>query len=295
MFMGRPQTNGCNTGFIKTTPIGPGTSMCNDVGPFSCPANIGPRKNRERVRQQLRDYILLKLGAPKLQLELDDQQLDLAIDEAMSVYEDFAPRDFFDYHTFLTTSGKSVYTMNADIGLIRNVFYKEQGNFSFQSSDLGGALPVEYFYPGGSYASIQGGLIDPLQPIWGRAGEWTGYKMYEGMYNRISSNLGGWEWVSDNNTIKLYPTPCGCHRVFVHYIQKCKDWKEPYQALREGSLAYAKEMLGLIRRKFTNIPGPQGGIQLDGASLVQEAREDIAKWQERLISVYSDLPFISMD
>lgn len=32
------------------------------------------------------------------------------------------------------------------------------------------------FYPGGCCASIQEGKIDPLQPVWGKMGEWTLYK-----------------------------------------------------------------------------------------------------------------------
>jgi hypothetical protein len=262
---------------------------------FSGKRNLSKRKYREETRQKLRDYVLLKLGAPVVKIELDEQGLDCAIDEAFDIYEDYAPREFFDYYVFNTTPGKSVYKMPDDVGIIRNVFYKEQGTFAFQASDLDGAIPIEYFYPGGAYASIQGGLIDPIQPIWGRMGEWVLYKQYEQMYSRTSSNIGGWEWVSDMGYIKLYPTPCRCSRVMVHYLQKCKDWKDANQALREGALAHAMIILGHIRSKYTQIPGIQGGVQNDGQYMKDKGWELKQKWEEQLITRYGDPLPITMD
>jgi hypothetical protein len=175
------------------------------------------------------------------------------------------------------------------------VFYKEQGTFAFQASDLDGAIPIEYFYPGGAYSSIQGGLIDPIQPIWGRMGEWVLYKQYEQMYSRVASNLGGWEWLGGLGTIKLYPTPGAPQRVIVHYLQKHKDWGEVTQAMQEGALAFSKIMLGRIRGKYANPPGPGGGVQLDGQQLLQEGIDDKNQWEEKLIYKWGDILPITMD
>jgi len=256
---------------------------------------LGPRKKREKVREQLRDYILHMLGAPVISIELDEQNIDFCIDQSLMIIEHYAPRDFFQYYTFFTNPGVSVYKLPPEIGYVRNVFYKEQGTFAFQASDLDGAIPVEYFYPGGAYASIQGGLIDPVQPIWGRMGEWVLYKQYEQMYSRVSSNLGGWEWLGGYEHIKVYPVPYRTQRVIVEYIQKNKDWDRVSQAMQEGALTYAKEILGRIRGKYKNPPGPNGGVQLDGDQLLQEAREDRKQWMEDLIYKFGDFPPITMD
>ena len=275
----------------------PCSSTCNDLGPVD-PLNknkLGPRKQREKVREQIKDYCLHMLGAPVVKLELDQQNLDFAVDQAMKIFEDYAGREYFSYYVFNTVGGKSIYEMPPDVGLIRNVFYKETGSFAFQSSDLGGSIPIEYFYPGGAYASIQGGLIDPIQPIWGRMGEWVLYKQYEQMYSRVSSNLGGWEYLGGFNTIKLYPVPFRNQKVIVHYMQKQKDWAEVTQAMQEGALTYAKEILGRIRSKYQSVPGAGGSVAMDGQQLLQEAREDRQKWFEDLIYKFGDLPYISMD
>lgn len=271
---------------------GAGNLNCdaNDSTVINCDeAIIGPRPKRKNVRSQLHDYILLKLGAPALEIELDEQQLDLAIDEALDVWEDYAPKDYYQYYTFQTIPGKSVYDMPPEVGHIRGVHYKEMAQFAFQASDLDGAIPVEYFYPGGAYSSIQGGLIDPIQPIWGRMGEWALYKQYEQMYSRLSSNLGGWEFIGGHDTIKLYPIPCKPQHVIVHYIQKCKDWDNNFQAIREGGLASAMMMVGEIRSKFQTIPGPQGGTILNGQDILNRGSEMWDKWEERLLYRYGDI------
>ena len=95
--------------------------------------------------------------------------------------------------------------------------------------------------------------------------------------------------------IKLYPTPGATQRVIVHYLQKQKDWGEVTQAMQEGALVFAKIMLGRIRSKYSNPPGPGGGLQLDGQALLQEAAEDKNQWEEKLINKWGDILPITMD
>lgn len=240
---------------------------------------IGPRKKREKVREDVRAYIAFMLGAPTLDLELDEQAVDFAIDQALMIIESYAPREYSTYYTFVTSPGQSVYKMPNDVGYIRRVDYKQTANFSF-SSELDAAIPMEYLFTNGS---LNGGMINPVQPMPLNAGEWTLYKMYEQMYSNISSNTGGWEWIGGYRYIKLYPIPNCSTKVSVHYLQKCKDWEEVTQAMQEGALSYAKEMLGRIRVAVRNLPGPNGGIQKDGDLLLQEAKEERKQWMEDLI------------
>ncbi len=298
LVIGRPSQQkfdnlNCNSGGSVTKVGNCGTPACSSyVGPHD--RKIGPRKHREKVRENIKDYVLLMLGAPVIKIELDAQQLDLAVDQAMKIFEEYAGREYFDYYTFSTIPGKSVYKLPDDVGVVRNVFYKEQASFAFQGSDMDGAIPLEYFYPGGAYSSMQGGM-SPVQPIWGKMGEWVLYKQYEQMFSRISSDIGGWEWISDLGHIKLYPVPCRPCKAMVHYLQKCKDWKEVTQAMQEGAYAYALIMLGNIRAKYPTIPGPGGGMSLDGEYMRNKGYELKDKWQEDLIYRFGDLPMITMD
>jgi hypothetical protein len=266
-------------------------SACSAGSPFSCcdADRLTPRRKRAKVRDQMRDAVLMELGAPRVKLELDEQQIDYAVDFALKVIEDYAPREFFDYYTFYTTPGKSVYELPPDVGHVRNVYYRETPNIGFSANDLGGVIPVEYFYPGGAISSGGAGIFNPTQPIWGNMGEFTLYNMYSEMYSRVSSSLGGWEWVGGYRHIKLFPIPCGSQPVIVHYLQRCKDWDCLSQAMVEGAVAKAKQMLGRIRSRFQGSFGPGGGMQLDGATLVQEGKDEWDKFEQRLLDRYGDL------
>ena len=55
-----------------------------------------------------------------------------------------------------------------------------------------------------------------------------------------------------------------------------------YPWLQDYSLAFCKSILGQARGKFSTLAGPQGGTQLNGASLLQEANEEMTKLEEDL-------------
>ncbi len=281
LYIGNAKSQSCGNG-------------CGNAGAADCVEGIGPRRNRGKVIEQIKDYVMLMLGAPVLDLELDEQQLDLAVKQTLKVMEYFAPREYFRYYTFLSVPGKSVYEMPPDVGYIRNVHYRTSGEYAFTSADLQGSIPIEYFYPGGAYSSIQGGLVDPIQPIWGRMGEWTLYKQYERMYSRVSSGLGGWEFVGGYRHIKLYPIPYRPYHVIVHYMQRCHDWDEVTLAMQEGALAHAKMMIGTIRKKYQGGLGPSGGMQLDGDAMYQEGKAEYTQWKEDLIYKFGDTLGITM-
>lgn len=261
---------------------------CNtDLGPTDPLDKIGPRKNREKVRGQIKEYVLTMLGAPVLELELDDQQLENCIDFALQIFEDYAPMEYFQYYTFNTTPGQSVYQLPPDVGFVRQITYKETANYAFSASDLGGVIPLEYM-GAGAYGSIAGG-INPQQPVWGNMGDWTLYKQYEDMYNRISSQQGGWEFLGGYNNIKLYPVPYRSYPVGVRYLQRRTDFRLVTQAMQEGALAFAKIVLGRIRTRIGNPPGPNGGVQLDGATILAEGLQEKKDWEERLLTRFGDL------
>jgi hypothetical protein len=227
------------------------------------------------------------LGAPVLTLELDDQQLDNCVDFALQVFEDYAPMEYFQYYVFQTVPGQSVYDLPADVGFVRHVSYKETAQYAFSASDLGGVIPLEYM-GAGAYGSIAGG-INPQQPIWGKMSEWVLYKQYEDMFNRTSGQQGGWEWLAGYNTIKLYPVPFRTFFVLVHYLQRRPDFRLVTQAMQEGALAFAKIVVGRIRSRIQNPPGPNGGVQLDGLKILEEGLQEKKDWEERLIYRFGDV------
>ena len=66
------------------------------------------------------------------------------------------------------------------------------------------------------------------------------------------------------------------------------------QSMAEGALIYAMKMLAEIRSKYQNIPGPQGGVVLNGNDMMQRALQAEEKWLEKLLYRWGDLPPLSM-
>ena len=54
--------------------------------------------------------------------------------------------------------------------------------------------------------------------------------------------------------------------------------------IKDYTLANCKMMLGQAREKFASIAGPQGGTQLNGAALKQEAQADIERLTAELVN-----------
>ena len=270
-------------------------NSCGDVGPADCLNGnlLSRRHTRGQVIDQLKDFVLLSLGAPTIDVELDEQQLDLVVKNTLKILEEYAPREFYNYYTFTTEAGKSIYEMPPDVGYIRNVFYRKSSQYGFSAQDIGGSIPIEYFYPGGSQSGVSGAMIDPTQPIWERAGEWQLYKSYERLYSKMSSTIGGWEFIGGYKHVKLYPIPSIPQQVHVHYMQKCFDWQDVTLAMQEGALAQAKKILGLIRRRYGNLPGPGGGAGSDGDAMYNEGREEYEQWKKDIIDKWSDIPMIT--
>lgn len=250
------------------------------------------RPQREKIRGEIADYVLLMLGAPVIDIEIDKQQLTLAIDESLRIFEEWAPSSYFSYYNFKTAAGQADYQMPCDVGMIRDVHFEPKTCDA--ASQLGGSMPLGWIGDTGYGA---GGLAwgawgyNRFQPYWGYAGEWVLFKQYEETFERVSSRNGGWEFLEDSHTIKLYPTPqMEGGMVSVHYLQRKKDWSQVHQWMNEYALALSKIMIGRIRSKFTNIVSPGGGVSLDGQNILTEGLEEKKQLEKDLIYKFNDTP-----
>jgi hypothetical protein len=285
VFLSRPLSS-CGQGGNQTS-----MSVIDPVA-FCSPGKLGSRKNREKVIEQIRDYTLMKLGAPTVRIELTDQQVRAAIDYVLLTLEAYLSNEYYTYYSFNTVAGQSVYNLPPDVGYVREVAYRQQPDMFWNGTEIGGVLPIEYALGaiGGGYGA-GGGFVDPRQPLYGKAGEWTLWKQYSQTFSRLSSQIGGWE-IIDQCRLKLFPTPCGgnCSRVSVHYVQLNTDYKRVQPVMFDGAYAELLIMLGNVRGKYTTIPGPQGGVQLDGQYLRDKGEQLKEKWLLDLINRYGDGP-----
>lgn len=77
------------------------------------------------------------------------------------------------------------------------------------------------------------------------------------------------------NTLTLLGRPRGNATWYMEAYLNLEDAEyEEVNWIRRWTVADAKQTLGQAYRKFSSLPGPSGDIQLEGASMIQEANDE---------------------
>jgi len=63
------------------------------------------------------------------------------------------------------------------------------------------------------------------------------------------------------------------------------------QWVRQYSLALSKELLGLIRSKFSSVPLPDGDLSLNGSDLISQGREDQSSLRDKMVELLDTLSY----
>ena len=63
------------------------------------------------------------------------------------------------------------------------------------------------------------------------------------------------------------------------------------QWIRQFCLALCKELLGAVRSKFATVPIPSGDLQLNGADLISQGREDQTRLRDQLVELLDSLTY----
>ena len=247
---------------------------------------LSRRPHREPVREEIASFVVMMLGAPKVKVELNRQQLSLAVDQALKIYEQNAPRKDFDWYTFTTVPGQSRYKLECDIGIIREVVFGAGrcGPAGTYNAILGDNSVMPYvggMFPGQSSSNRGGSVI----PGMGSMTDWAIFKGYEELFTRMTGGEPSWDYAPDNALI-LYPNPQRALSVTVHYLQRQRNWQDVDYWIKRYALALAREMLGEIRSKFDRYVGPSGGTTLNGESLISRAKEEQATLEQQILDKF---------
>jgi hypothetical protein len=66
------------------------------------------------------------------------------------------------------------------------------------------------------------------------------------------------------------------------------------QWIRQYALALCRELLGLVRSKFSTVPIPGSDLQLNGAELVSQGREDKENLKTKLAEMLEEMTYDKM-
>jgi len=243
-------------------------------------------------RQGLIDYCLRKLGQPVIEINVDEDQLDERIDEAVEFFQEYhfdGVEKVFLKHTITQTDIDNEYIPMGDPAL----------------PDGGPVISVIRVLPIPSFDSFQGGFFNEE------------YQMRLNDLNNFSgSSLQQWSMTLSNFSLieQLFSlTPIMLFNRKQNRVYLETDWTnkfkvddvlviEAYRALdpsiytevwndmflKKYTCALIKQQWGTNLKKFSGVVLP-GGITLDGKTIYDEATEEIRLIEEQ-VSLKYELP-----
>jgi len=229
--------------------------------------------------ENLKDFILARLGHPVVRVELTPYQLKTCIDEAVGTMYNHAPLFSTQFATFQTTTGVSTYELPTYImNTLEYVVYKKTLlSIQQQAGTLEFDFFIKYFQDNFLFQNF--GVADF-------------YLLQQNLeiMRKILGQEGSFS-ILDNRYIHIEPKPVtNLQTVIVIYRALNSDTLHPAYRnwIQLYALACAKSTLGQIRGKYQTVPSPGGGARLNGDLLVKEGQEEKEKLLQRLLDEFEE-------
>ena len=237
-------------------------------------------------RGEITDYMRLRLADGIVDVELDTDHYDLAIDQAVLKYRQRASNSQEESYAFLKLKPETQeYILPNTVMDVRAAYRRGIGSVT--------GTTASQFEP---FAS---GYLNTYMLVAGRVGGLLSYELFVDYQKMSMKMFGGYLNFHYNKTtrkltiIRKMPTQganpdeSGMEDVLLHiYNYKPESMLlNDYQAfpwIQEYAYSFAKRILGEAREKFATIAGPSGGTSLNGASLKAEANEEMASLEQQL-------------
>ncbi len=234
--------------------------------------------NIDTLRNDITDYIRLRLGDGMVDVELDPEHYDMCINQSIRRYRQRAGNSVESSYIFLEiVENQQQYVLPSEVEEVRQVFRRAVGG-----SNADNAAQFEPF----EAAYVNTYLINA-----GKVGGQATYELFF-QYQELSARLFGgfinFEWNPVTHTVTLLRKFNATGEKIIlwcYNIRPDSQLLQDRQAapwIQDYSLALAKFTLGEARSKFATIAGPQGGTTLNGDTLKAEAQQEMTALDEEL-------------
>ena len=230
------------------------------------------------ARQEIYDYVKIRLGDGMVEVELDPKHLENAFITAVDKFRQRSSNSTEESYGFLELQkDQTEYTMPAEVIHVSRIYRRTVGGAS--SSEGGSTFdPFELAYTN----------IYLLQT--GRIGGLATYDMFAGYQELVARMFGGFinfKYDQPTRRLQIFRRQRSAETVLIEQYNHRPDfilltdiYAKPW--IRDYTLAVAKFTLGEARSKFSTIAGPQGGTSLNGDALKAEAQVELDKLDEEL-------------
>lgn len=232
----------------------------------------------ETLKNQITDYIRLRLGDQLVDVELDPEHYRMAIDRALMTYRQRAQNSVEESYAILQLEADTQdYVLPKEIMEVRQIFRRGLGSVTSGTTT--------------QFEPFSSGYLNTYMLQAGRVGGLLSYELFAQYQKLAMTMFGGYINFTFNKATKkltiVRRVPFGGEEVLLWLYNHKPDitllsdymimpWVQDY------AYALAKFTLGEARSKFANINGPQGGTSLNGDALKNEATAEMEKLIEDL-------------
>jgi hypothetical protein len=238
------------------------------------------QSNSTTERNKVFDYVRDMLGNGMVDVELDPNHYETALDRALNRYRQKSPNAVEESYLFLELiQDQNEYRLPDEVITVRQVFRRAIGSRSGMGA--GGTLfePFNLAYTN-TYmmsGSMMGGLAT-----------YDAFAGYQKLVGRMFGSYIEFLWKPTSHLLDILQRPFAQgEQILVQSYNYRPDWVllQDYQAkqwLRDYTLAVCKSMLAQARSKFGSIAGPGSPITLNGDKLAAEAKEEFERLDKEI-------------
>jgi len=230
-----------------------------------------------KSREELIKEIQLRLADGIVDVELDREHYDVAIDKALAIYRQLSAGSVEESIIFFTTqNGVTEYTLPDEVMEVRRLYRRGIGTNSGGGTNFD---PFDVAF--NNMYMLQAGQVGGLAVF-------DAFSQYKETIGRIFGSEYNFLWNRNTKRLKILRNVRHEEEIAVggyNFIPESVLLKDvganPW--LAAYALAQSKMMLGEARSKYASgLPGAGGAIQLNGDALKAEGQQEIEGLKERI-------------
>lgn len=229
----------------------------------------------QKLRQEVYDYVELRLGKGMVDVELDPEHMQNSLKRAIEVFRTRSSGAVEESFAFLALQKDvQIYTLPIETECVVKIWRRSMG-------DLGNG--------GSQFDPFSQGMLNLYILNGARTGGLLSYELWSQYSFQVGRMMGAeidFTFNSVTKKLSLIRRPLGNGEsvLLQVYIKKPEyqllaDYKS-LTFIKEYTLALSKITLGEAREKYGSIIGPSGGVTLNGSSLKNEGQSMIDKLHE---------------
>jgi hypothetical protein len=226
-----------------------------------------------KTRDQMKDWIMKRLGYPLVQVEITDDQLDICIDDSLEEFTKYVNQERGYIALDLENYGENGYTLPANV---TSIFCLEENGGMNQGGGMNDLFSIQNNMMNAGAHPFTAGHIG--------SGSWVTWELanqYMDLVKRMTASKFMYEYNERSKNLTLIPDPIklgikgfiviGVNLIRPDDMQYGESWVKRY------SLSQAKQIIGTVRSKFS------GTTLLGGASIDTEFKSEGLSEQETLL------------